>query len=113
MPFVFLQHAYVFERLTEAFQVRSRFQTEMASYLNSGYDVMNYFAKFEKFSPHSIIVPSFMTVGSQMTELDLEASLPPPPPPPYKLGNQNTPYKLGLRLIHMYQAAESKAKVVC
>ena len=31
---------------------------------------MNYFAKFEKFLPHSIIIPSFMTVGSQMPELD-------------------------------------------
>ena len=31
---------------------------------------MNYFAKFEKFLPHSIIIPSFMTVGNQMPELD-------------------------------------------
>ena len=30
---------------------------------------MNYFAKFEKFLPHSIIIPSFMTIGSQMPEL--------------------------------------------
>ena len=29
-------------------------------------DVLNYFAKFEKFLPHSIIIPSFMTDGSQM-----------------------------------------------
>ena len=50
--------------------------SEMASYLNDGYDVMNYFAKFEKFLPHSIIIPSFMTVGSQMPEL-------PHPPPLY------------------------------
>ena len=43
----------------------------MTSYLNIGYDVMNYFAKFEKFLiPHSIIILSFMTVGSQMPELD-------------------------------------------
>ena len=42
----------------------------MTSYLNNGYDVMNYFAKFEKFLPHSIIMPSFMTVGSRMPELD-------------------------------------------
>ena len=33
-------------------------------------DVMKYFAKFEKFIPQSIIVPSFMTIGSQMPELD-------------------------------------------
>ena len=44
----------------------------MTSYLNNGYDVMNYFDKFEKFLPHSIIIPSFMTVGSQMPELDWE-----------------------------------------
>ena len=31
---------------------------------------MNYFAKFETFLPHRIIIPSFMTVGSQMPELD-------------------------------------------
>ena len=42
----------------------------MTSYLNNGSDIMNYFAKFEKFLPHSIIIPSFMTVGSQMPELD-------------------------------------------
>ena len=40
-------------------------KSEMTSYLNSGYDVIHYFAKFKKFLPHSII-PSFMTVGSQM-----------------------------------------------
>ena len=39
---------------------------EMTSYLNNGYDVMNCFAKFEKFLPHSIIIPCFMSVGSQM-----------------------------------------------
>ena len=32
---------------------------------------MNYLAKFEKFLTHtSIIIPSFMIVGSQMPELD-------------------------------------------
>ena len=45
-------------------------KSEMTSYLNNGYDVMNSFAKFEKFLVHSIIIPSLMTVGSQMTELD-------------------------------------------
>ena len=34
------------------------------------------FAKFEKFLTHSIIIPSFMTVGSQMPELDLGGFLP-------------------------------------
>ena len=37
---------------------------------------MNYFAKLEKFLPHSIIIASFMTIGSQMPELD--RGLPPP-----------------------------------
>ena len=71
-------------------------RSEMTSYLNNGYDVMNYFAKFEKFSPHSIITLSFMTIGSQMPELDQGAFL--PPPVPYKIGSQNTPYKLGLKV---------------
>ena len=42
----------------------------MTSYLNNDYDVMNYFAKFEKFLPHNIIMPSFMTVEGQIPELD-------------------------------------------
>ena len=56
-------------------------KSEMTSYLNNGYDVMNCFAKFEKFLPHSIIIPSFMSVGIQMPELDRGrgAFLPPPP----------------------------------
>ena len=69
-------------------------KSEMTSYLNNGYDVINCFAKFEKFFLHSITIPSFMTVGSQMAELDtggggLFC-------PPCKIGSQNTPYKLGL-----------------
>ena len=44
-------------------------RSEMTSYLNNGYDFTNYFAKFEKFLLYSIIMPSFMTVGSQMPEL--------------------------------------------
>ena len=74
--------------------VATKRKSEMTSYLNNGYDVMNYFAKFEKFLPHSIIIPSFMTVECQMPELDR----PPPPPPPYKLG-QTTAYKIGLSLL--------------
>ena len=67
-------------------------KSEIMSYFNSGYDVMNYFVTFEKFIPHNVIIPSFMTIGSQMPELDWGAFL--PPPPPYKIGSQNTPYKL-------------------
>ena len=65
----------------------------MTSYSNSGYDVMNCFAKFEKFLPHSIITPSFRTVGDQMLELDKGLFA----PSSYRLGCQNTPYILGLR----------------
>ena len=43
----------------------------MTSYLNNDYDVIKYFAKFDKFIPHSIIMPGFMTIGSEMPELDL------------------------------------------
>ena len=51
----------------------------MTSYLNNGYGVMNYFAKFEKFLPHGIIIPSFMAIGSQMPELDWGGFFAPPP----------------------------------
>ena len=50
--------------------VATKRKSEMTSHLNSGYYVMNYFAKSEKFLPHSIIGTSFMTVGSQMLEFD-------------------------------------------
>ena len=75
--------------------VATKRRSEMTSYLNNGYDLMNYFAKFETFIPHSIIIPSFSTIESQMLELDrgggggFFA-------PSYKIGSQNTPYKLGL-----------------
>ena len=75
--------------------VATKRKSEMTSYLNNGYEVMNYFAKFEKFLPHSITIPSFMTIGSQMPELDRGGFF---ARPPYKIGRQNTPYKLGLKL---------------
>ena len=56
--------------VTDILAVATKRKSEMTSYLNNGNDVMNYFAKFEKFLPHSIIIPSFMTIGSQMPELD-------------------------------------------
>ena len=70
----------------------------MAPYLDNGHDVMNYFAKFEKFLPHSIIIASFLTIESQIPELD-PGGLFCPSPPPNKIGSQNTPYKLGLILL--------------
>ena len=66
----------------------------MTSYLDNGYDVMKYFAKFEKFIPYSIIIPSFMKSNARVRPGG-GAFL----PPPYKLGSQNTPYKLGLTTI--------------
>ena len=70
--------------------VATKRKSEITSYLNNGYDIMNYFAKFEKCLLYCVIIPSLMTVGSQMLKLDRGA-------PPYKLGSQNTPYKLGLK----------------
>ena len=51
----------------------------MTLYLNNGYEVMNCFAKFGKVLAHSIIIPSFMTVGSQMAELKREGHFAPSP----------------------------------
>ena len=56
--------------ITDIFGCRDKAKVGMTSYLNNGYDITNYFAKFEKFLPHGIIIPSFMTVGSLMPELD-------------------------------------------
>ena len=57
-------------RIADIFGCRDKAIADMTSYLLNGYDVMKYFAKFEKFIPHSIIMPSFMTFGSQMLEVD-------------------------------------------
>ena len=66
--------------ITDIFGCRDKLKrkSEMTSYLNNGYDVMNYFAKFEKFLPHGIIIPSFMTIGSQIPELDRGGGASPP-----------------------------------
>ena len=56
--------------ITDILAVVTKRKSEMTSYLSNGYDVMNYFAKFEKFLPHGIIIPSFRPAGSQMLELD-------------------------------------------
>ena len=42
-------------------------KSEMTSYLNNDHDAMNHFAKFEKFIPHSVIIPSSMTIRRQMS----------------------------------------------
>ena len=75
--------------------VATQRKTEMTSYLNNGYDLINCFAKFEKFLPHSIIIPSFMSFGNQMPELDRGAFL----PPLDEIGGQNPSYKLGLTFL--------------
>ena len=59
--------------------VATQRKSEMTSYLNNGYYVMNCFAKLEKFVPHSIIIPRFVCVGSQMPELDREEGASSPP----------------------------------
>ena len=72
--------------------VATKRKSEMTSYLNNGYDVMNYFAKFEKFLPHGIIIwksNARVRPGGRGFFA----------PPPYKLGSQNTPYKLGLNAV--------------
>ena len=58
---------------------------------------MKYFAKFEQFIPHSIIIPSFRTIVTQMPELAWGGAF--LQPAPYKIGCQNTPYKLGIKNI--------------
>ena len=59
--------------------VATKRKSEMMSYLNNGYYTMNYFAKFEKFIPHGIILPSLMNIESQMPELNRGGLFCPPP----------------------------------
>ena len=66
--------------ITDIFGYHHTAEVRMTSYLNNGYDIMDCFAKFEKFLPHSIIIPSFMSVRSQMPELDQGGGFLPPPP---------------------------------
>ena len=68
-------------RLEAFLAVTIQRKSAMTSLFSNGYDVMNCFAKFDKFLPQSIIVPGFMTVRGQITELDLGG----------------TPYNLGLK----------------
>ena len=77
--------------ITDIFGSCNKAKSEMTSYLKNGYDVTNYFAKFEKFLPHNIVIPSFMTVVSQMPELGGGLFC----PTTDKVGSQNTQYKLG------------------
>ena len=72
----------------------------MMSYLNNGYHVMNCFAKFDKFLPHSIIIPSF---DCRKSNGRVRAGGGVLPPPPHKIDDQNTPYKLRLRLVLIYR----------
>ena len=81
--------------ITDILAFATKRKSEMTSYLNNGYDVMNYFAKFKAFLPPSIIIPSFMTIGSQMPELERGGG----GGGAYEIGSQNTPYKLGLTIL--------------
>ena len=56
--------------ITDIFGCRNKAKVRNDVIFKHGYDVMNYFATFEKFIPHSIAIPSFMTIGSKMPELD-------------------------------------------
>ena len=71
--------------------VATKRKSEMTAYVNNGYDVMNYFAKSEKFLPQSIIIQSFTTIESQIPELDRRGFQ-----PSYKISTQNAPFKEGL-----------------
>ena len=63
--------------ITDIFGCRDKAIVRNDVIFKHGNDVMKYFAKFEKFIPHSIIIPSFMTIGSEMPELDQGAFCPP------------------------------------
>ena len=70
--------------ITDIFGCRDKAIVRNDVIFKHGYDVMKYFAKFETFIPYSITIPSFMTIRSQMPELDQGALLPCPPPPHIK-----------------------------
>ena len=65
--------------ITDILAVATKRKSEMTSYLNNEYDVISYFAKFEGFLHHGIIIPSFVTVESQMLQLDRRGFFAPPP----------------------------------
>ena len=68
--------------ITDIFGCRvTKRKSEMTSYLNNSQDVMNYFAKFEKFLPHSIIIPSFMTCPELNSRVRPGGFSAPPPLP--------------------------------
>ena len=67
--------------ITDIFGCRDTAEVRNDVIFKNGYDVINCFTKFAKFLPHSII------------DWRLFA------PPPYKMGSQNTPYKLGLTFL--------------
>ena len=56
--------------ITDIFDCRDKAKVRNDIIFKNVYDVMNSLAKFEKFLPHSITITGFMTVGSQIPELD-------------------------------------------
>ena len=70
----------------------------MTSILNDGFDVMNCFAKLGKFLPHSIIIKALCLSGVIYARVITGGGA---FCPPYKIGSQNTPYKLGLTLFRL------------
>ena len=50
-------------RLEAFLAVSIQRKSEMTLYLNNGCDAMNFLPNLKKFLPHSIIMPSFVSVG--------------------------------------------------
>ena len=70
-------------------------KSEMTSYLNNGYDVINCFAKFEKFLPHNNNT-KFYVCRKSNARVRPGGFL--PPPPPIKNRRSKIPHNLGLTL---------------
>ena len=83
--------------ITNILAVVTKRKSEMMSYLNNGYDVMNYFAEFEKFLPQYNYTKFYDCRKSRKSIARVTPGGGGGASPPYKLGSQNTPYKLGLR----------------
>ena len=79
--------------ITDIFGCHDKVKVKMTSYLNNGYDVMNCFAKFEKFLPHT----TFYDCRKSNSRIRAGGGI--LPPPPHKIDGQNTPYKSRLRLV--------------
>ena len=64
--------------ITDILAVATEQKSEMTSYLNNGYDVINCFAKFEKFLPHNNNT-KFYVCRKSNARVRPGGFLPPPP----------------------------------